>query len=254
MSSVCVKFFTKTIKLFGKDSISPSSCDTIEVERRIYLLDRIALPIFITETTHSVYEMQTVLLSEEEAIALAYEKLHAMCDETLEDAEILARYLPRLRTVNAEDCKDYEALLFLKQQRPGVKVKYRVELNGKNFASTSVQVTLNGITEEEIGRLRYLPALDAVTVTGGEPEQLNAIAAFIRICGNAGLESAGEEADLTDKWILKALKPGQIAEVMGACVTAINEGMASEIPQKEENGEPVDVTLEQMERKKGKDD
>ena len=86
-----VKFFTKTIKLFGKDSISPSNCDTIEVERRIYLFDRIALPIFITETTHSVYEMQTVLLSEDEAIALAYEKLHAMCDETLEDAEILAR-------------------------------------------------------------------------------------------------------------------------------------------------------------------
>ena len=86
-----VKFFAKTIKLFGKDSISPSSCDTIEVERRIYLFDRIALPIFITETTHSVYEMQTVLLSEDEAIALAYEKLHAMCDETLEDAEILAR-------------------------------------------------------------------------------------------------------------------------------------------------------------------
>ena len=86
-----VKFFAKTIKLFGKDSISPASCDTIEVERRIYLFDRIALPIFIKETTYSVYEMQTVLLSEEEAIALAYEKLHALCDETLEEAEVLAR-------------------------------------------------------------------------------------------------------------------------------------------------------------------
>lgn len=86
-----VIFFAKAIKLFGKDSISPSSCDTIEVERRIYLFDRIALPVFIRETTHSVYEMQTVLLSEEEAIALAYEKLHALCDETLEDAEVLAR-------------------------------------------------------------------------------------------------------------------------------------------------------------------
>ena len=87
----------------------------------------------------------------------------------------------------------------------------------------------------------------------GEPEQLNAIAAFIRICGNAGLESAGQEPDLTEKWILRAMKPGQIAEAMAACVTTINEGMASEIPQKEENGEPVDVTLEQMERKKEKD-
>ena len=41
---------------------------------------------------------------------------------TVEDADILARYLPRLRTVNAEDCRDYEALLSLKQMRPGVKV------------------------------------------------------------------------------------------------------------------------------------
>lgn len=99
---------------------------------------------------------------------------------TVEDADILARYLPRLRTVNAEDCRDYEALLSLKQMRPGVKVKYRVELNGKNFASTSVQVTLNGITEEEIGRLRYLPALDAVTVAGGEPEQLKQLRDYCR--------------------------------------------------------------------------
>lgn len=87
----------------------------------------------------------------------------------------------------------------------------------------------------------------------GGPEQLNAIATFIRICGNAGLEDAGEEPNLTEKWILKALKPGQIAEAMAACVTTINEGMTSEIPKKEESGEPVDETLEQMERKKGKD-
>lgn len=118
------------------------------------------------------------------------------------------------------------------------------------------------LLEEEIGKINeFLRMLfgktpedgDDEASAFGEPEQLNAIAAFIRICGNAGLESTGEEANLTDKWILKAMKPGQITEVMGACVTAINEGMASEIPQKEENGEPVDVTLEQMERKKGKD-
>ena len=97
---------------------------------------------------------------------------------TVEDAQILARFLPRLRKVNAEACKDYDALLALKQQRPAVQVKYRVELNGKNFASTSIQVTLDGITEEEIGMLRYLPALDAVTVTGGEPEQLKQLRTY----------------------------------------------------------------------------
>ena len=97
---------------------------------------------------------------------------------TVEDAQILARFLPRLRKVNAEGCKDYDALLVLKQQRPAMQVKYRVGLNGKNFASTSVQVTLGGITEEEIGMLRYLPALDAVTVTGGEPEQLKQLRTY----------------------------------------------------------------------------
>ena len=97
---------------------------------------------------------------------------------TLEDADILARFLPRLRTVNAEACRDYEALLVLKQKRPGVKVKYHVELNGRNFASTAVQVTLNGIAEEDIGKLRYLPLLNAVTVTGGEPEQLKQLRAY----------------------------------------------------------------------------
>lgn len=86
-----VKFFAKNIKLFGKDSISPTSCDTIEVERRLYLFGKIALPIFVTERTHSFYEMQTVTLSQEEAITEAYAQIHAQGEETLMAAEILAR-------------------------------------------------------------------------------------------------------------------------------------------------------------------
>jgi hypothetical protein len=40
---------------------------------------------------------------------------------------------------------------------------------------------------------------------------------------------------------------------VNACAAAINEGMASEIPEKEETG-PVDVTLEEMKKKEEKDD
>lgn len=87
-----IKFFSKTIKLFGKDSISPPSCDKIETERRIYLFDKIALPLFLKEITYAEYEMQTKTLTREEAIARAYEQLHAQSDETLENAEILARH------------------------------------------------------------------------------------------------------------------------------------------------------------------
>lgn len=83
----------------------------------------------------------------------------------------------------------------------------------------------------------------------GTPEHLGAIAKLIRILGNAGLEERGETADLTEKWIMRALKPIRIAEAMTACMTAMNEGMASEYPEEKKNG-PVDVVLEEIEKKK----
>ena len=84
------------------------------------------------------------------------------------------------------------------------------------------------------------------------PEHLSAVAKMVRILGNAGLEEAGEKPDLTDKWVLRSLRPLQLAEAVNACITAMNEGMRSEIPEKEETG-PVDVTLEAMNKKKETD-
>ena len=83
----------------------------------------------------------------------------------------------------------------------------------------------------------------------GSAEHLGAAAKLIRILGNAGLEDAGEVPDLTDKKVLRSLKPIELAEAMNACMDAMAEGMKSEIPPKEEEG-PVDVTLEEMKKKK----
>lgn len=83
----------------------------------------------------------------------------------------------------------------------------------------------------------------------GAPRQLEAIGKMIRIMGNAGLEDAGEKPDLTDRWVLRALKPTQIVEAITACVQAMNEGMESEI-KPENSNEPVDVTLEAINKKK----
>lgn len=102
-----------------------------------------------------------------------------------EDAQILARCLPKLRTVNAEACGDYDSLFTLKQLRPGVQVNYRVPLNGKAYAGTAFQLTLSGITEEELGRLQYFPALRTVTVTGGEPEILQKLREY---CGERSID------------------------------------------------------------------
>lgn len=83
-------------------------------------------------------------------------------------------------------------------------------------------------------------------------EHLAAAATLIRILGNAGLEESGEAADLTDKKVLRALKPADLAEAVNKCMDAMAEGMKSEIPEKKQEG-PVDVTLEEMNKKKEKE-
>ena len=87
----------------------------------------------------------------------------------------------------------------------------------------------------------------------GSPEHLSSAAKLIRILGNAGLEEAGETPDLTNKKVLRALRPADLAGVVSTCMEALNEGMQSEIPEKD-NDEPVDVTLEEMKKKKAKAD
>ncbi|MBQ3489478.1 MAG: sporulation protein YqfD [Clostridia bacterium] len=88
-SQKSIKFFSKTIKLFRKDSISTSSCDKIESEKRIYLFGLIALPVFITETHYAEYEMLPKTLTAEEALQLAKKQLFDLRESELSDAEIL---------------------------------------------------------------------------------------------------------------------------------------------------------------------
>jgi hypothetical protein len=80
-------------------------------------------------------------------------------------------------------------------------------------------------------------------------EHLAAVAALIRILGNAGLEEAGEEPNLTDKWILRGLRPAELADAINICMGVMDKGMRSEIPEKKPEG-PIDVTLEEMNKKK----
>jgi hypothetical protein len=43
-----------------------------------------------------------------------------------------------------------------------------------------------------------------------------------------------------------------ILDMINACMDVMNDGMASEIPEKKEEG-PIDVTLEEMNKKKEKE-
>ncbi len=83
----------------------------------------------------------------------------------------------------------------------------------------------------------------------GSAEHLETAAKLIRILGNAGLEEDGKEPDLTEKKIMRALKPADLMMAISTCMDAMTEGMASEIPE-EKKGGPVDVTLEEINKKK----
>lgn len=81
-----------------------------------------------------------------------------------------------------------------------------------------------------------------------KPENKENLGRLIRILGNAGLEEDGQEPDLTDRWILRHMKPGMIMIYAMAVMAVINEGNQMEA-KKEDNG-PVDVLLEEEQGKK----
>lgn len=85
-----------------------------------------------------------------------------------------------------------------------------------------------------------------------DAEKMRKLGTLIRIAGNAGLEEAGQEPDLTDKWILRNIKPGMILPVALAMMAVVNNSLMMETARKKdgESSGPVDVTIEEENRKK----
>ena len=81
-----------------------------------------------------------------------------------------------------------------------------------------------------------------------EIEKSIGLGKLIRILGNAGLEENGEAPDLTDKWVLKNMKPGMVMVYAVAVMAVVNEG--NQMEMKKEDGGPVDETLEIEQGKK----
>ena len=71
---------------------------------------------------------------------------------------------------------------------------------------------------------------------------------LIRILGNAALEEQGEEPNLTDKWVLRNMKPGLLLVYALGAFAVINEG--NEMEAKQEETGPVDEGLEEEQAKK----
>lgn len=104
-----------------------------------------------------------------------------------------------------------------------------------------------GITEDDEPDENGQPVFRFGVVN--DPKKIRKMGTLIRILGNAGLEDQGEEPDLTDKWVLRALHPGWIIPMAVILVSVVNEAMKQEKTEEKQSG-PVDVTIEEENRKK----
>ena len=78
-----------------------------------------------------------------------------------EDLDMLA-YFPKLRTVEAAGCRDYELLMELQRRYPDVALSYTVAIGGVEYPHTATSVVATDLSEEEIALFAYLPALQTV--------------------------------------------------------------------------------------------
>lgn len=104
-----------------------------------------------------------------------------------------------------------------------------------------------GITEDDEPDENGKPVFRFGVVN--DPKKIRKMGTLIRILGNAGLEEKGEEPDLTDKWVLRTLPPGWIIPMAVILVSVVNEAMKQEKTEEKQSG-PVDVTIEEENRKK----
>ena len=110
-----------------------------------------------------------------------------------EDVAALA-YFPALETVHAEDCRDYDNLLRLREEYPNVTVSCQVTLDGTAYPAEADTVTLRTASQENLALLPFLTELRTVIAEGGDGSQ--DFSALRRYCEETGLRfrlKIGEE-------------------------------------------------------------
>lgn len=90
---------------------------------------------------------------------------------TQDDVDAMS-YLPKLRQVEADNCKDYALLMQIADRYPRVRVTYRVRVGSKDWPSTVTEMDVSRKTAEELLRnLAYLPEVVRVNFTDTMPAE-----------------------------------------------------------------------------------
>lgn len=101
---------------------------------------------------------------------------------------------------------------------------------------------------EKINEEESLTVDNMKMTVAGDADKTEKLCRLIKILGNAGLEESGQEPDLTEKWIMRKMKPGMIMVYAVAMMAVIVQGNIMEA-KPEQNG-PVDEIKEEIEAKK----
>ena len=121
-------------------------------------------------------------------------------------------------------------------------IAFQEDIGCTAFQLNDVVFGIKRDDEDEDNKVRFGVLTDT--------EKLKKLGTLIRILGNAGLEQEGKEPDLTDKWVLRNIKPGMIMVYVIALVAVITEGNKIESTTSEEEKGPVDEGLEEQNAKK----
>jgi len=91
--------------------------------------------------------------------------------ETLNESDLaMLPYLPALTSVNADLCRDYDAIFAMMEQYPELAVTYTVTIGESTYPHTQDQLTIaNPNTDELMTQLSLLPKLENVTLEGTLP-------------------------------------------------------------------------------------
>lgn len=77
----------------------------------------------------------------------------------------LLRYLPELRSINADSCTDYPALLRLQQNHPEYEVSYLIPIGGREYDETTTELSFKDPDINElVQKLQYLTNLETVMI------------------------------------------------------------------------------------------
>ena len=99
--------------------------------------------------------------------------------------------------------------------------------------------------EEEVG---YLGDVKELIMKG--KKRVRNVISVIRILGNAGLQAAGEQPDLTEEWLRENMEPQNIMLYQLAAIACMSKAEESEAVQEENENTERDLVLEEINRKK----